>query len=236
MPLMDLKEILKFFPSLKGVVLCGMYEPLTDTRLNTILDIIHAVHPEAAVTIFTNGALLTDNMAKMLLSHHNFKNLIVSIHGFSKEVYESIMVGLKRDEVYQNVLNFMQLVGFNPEPQVSVSFVRIKQNIHELQAFRNFWKGKVDTVSDFEVMNWNGQVPNFESLLYEKPRNVRSCPMFEQPLVIDAYGNVVKCCYDFKWNYGHVLKNGFEKWLKKQRESATYPHVDCQNCYGWRYH
>lgn len=236
MPLMDLIEVLKFFPTVKSVVLCGMYEPLTDSRLNTILDIIHGILPRATVTIFTNGALLVNNTAKMLLSHQNFKNLVVSIHGFSKEVYESIMLGLNRDEVYENVIHFMQLVGYNPEPQVSVSFVRIKQNIHELKAFRNFWKDKVDVVSDFELMNWNGQVQNFESMLYQKPENLRPCPMFEQPLVIDAYGRVVKCCYDFEWNYGSVLQDGFENWLNKKRESETYPSSDCKACYGWRYY
>jgi len=236
MPLEEFETILQFFPNLKGVVLCGMYEPLTDSRLNTILDIIHAMHPEAAVTIFTNGALLTDNVAKMLLSHQNFKNLVVSIHGFSKQVYESMMRGLNRDEVYENVIHFMQLVGYNPEPQVSVSFVRIKQNIHELEAFRNFWKEKVDVVSDFEVMNWRGAVP-IEELLYETPKHTRPCPMFEQPLVIDAFGRIVRCCYDFSESpYGHILKGGLKKWLSKRRISDTYPMEECRSCLGWKYY
>lgn len=234
MPLEEFEAILRFFPELKGVVLCGMYEPLTDARLSTILDIIHRVHPNAAVTIFTNGALLSDKVAKMLLSHRNLKNLVVSIHGFSKQVYESIMLGLNRDEVYQNVIHFMQLAGYNPEPHVSVSFVRIKQNIHELEAFRNFWKDKVDVVSDFEVCSWQGQV-SVEQLYYAKPTGIRPCPMFDKPLVIDAYSNICLCCYCFKQNYGHVLKGGYEKWLKKQRISNTYPLVECKKCTGWTY-
>ena len=234
MPLDELKAILKFFPNLKGVVLCGMYEPLADPRIDFVLEIIERAQPQAEITIFTNGSLLSPAISKMLLSHPNFKNLIVSIHGFSKEVYESIMVGLKRDEVYQNVLNFMKLVGYNPEPQVSVSFVRIKQNIHELEAFRKFWKDKVDVVSDFELMNWNDQMP-VTDLLYETPKHERPCPMFEKPLVIDAYARIVRCCYNFAYSYGHVLKGGYQKWLKKKRESETYPSTDCKPCLGWKY-
>jgi len=236
MPLEEFEAILRFFPNLKGVVLCGMYEPLLDVRLNKILDITEQVQPQAEITIFTNGALLSMAKGNMLLNHPNFKNLIVSIHGFSKEVYESIMVGLNRDIVYENVRNFMRLLHVNPVwPKVSVSFVRVKQNIHELETFRNFWKGKVDVVSDFEIMNWRGAVP-IDDLLYEIPNHTRPCPMFEQPLVIDAYGNIARCCYDFSYNYGHVLKGGFEKWLNKKRESETCPSAECKSCYGWKYY
>jgi len=236
MPLDEFEAILRFFPDLKGVVLCGMYEPLLDKRLDEILSIIEKLQPQAAVTIFTNGSLLTDEKSKILLSHSNFKNLVVSIHGFSKEVYESIMVGLNRNQVYENVLKFIQLRGYNLAPQISVSFVRIKQNIRELEAFRKFWKDKVDVVSDYEIMNWNNAIPNFQDLLYEIPQHTRPCPMFEQPLVIDAFGRIVMCCYDFFWNYGHVLKGGYERWLKKKRESETYPLSDCKACYGWKHY
>jgi len=234
MPLDEFEAILQFFPNLKGVVLCGMYEPLMDVRLNRIMEIIENVHPKADITIFTNGSLLTVPKAKMLLNHKNFKDLVVSIHGFNKEVYESIMVGLNRDEVYRHVLNFMEL-RLDSSPSVSVSFVRVKQNIRELDDFRKFWKDKVDVVSDFEVMNWRGAVP-IDNLLYETPQHTRPCPMFEQPLVIDAYGQIARCCYDFSYNYGHILKGGFEKWLNKKRESETYPTRDCKVCYGWKHY
>lgn len=235
MPLDEFGAILQFFRDLKGVVLCGMYEPLLDVRLDAILKIIENTHPRAEITIFTNGSLLTVPKAKMMLSHRNFKNLIVSIHGFSKKVYESIMVGLNRDKVYRYVLNFVEL-RLGSSPRVSVSFVRIKQNIHELEAFGNFWKNRVDVVSDFEVMNWRGAVP-IENLLYAIPQHTRSCPMFEQPLVIDTFGNIVRCCYDFSESpYGHVLRGGFEKWLNKKRESETYPAKECQPCLGWRHY
>jgi len=236
MSVSEFKLILEKFPRLKGVVLCGMYEPLSDPRIDEILTAIRYVQPSAEVTIFTNGALLTREMGALLLSHSTLKNVVVSIHGFSKKVYESVMQGLDRNRVYENVLDFMQQIGTNCEPHVSVSFVRIKQNIHELERFRKFWKDKVDTVSDFEVMNWNGQVADFYPLLYEWPKFTRPCPMFEQPLVIDAYGNVVKCCYDFAYNYGHVLKGGYEKWQQKKRESDTWPLADCISCFGWQHY
>jgi len=35
---------------------------------------------------------------------------------------------------------------------------------------------------------------------------------------------------------GHILKDGFEKWLNKKRESESYPNSDCKTCYGWHYY
>ena len=242
MPIPEFKRILKFFPHLKGVALCGMYEPLADSRLDEILTAVSYTQPQVEVTIFTNGSLLNERNREILLSHANIKNIIVSIHGYTAETYERIMVGLKRDTVYENVhslakerFEYQNLLSDKVEPRISVSFVRIKQNIHELAAFRQFWKDKVDVISDFEVMNWRGQVPA-EELLYEQPMHTRACPMFEQPLVIDAYGNVVRCCYDFTFNYGHVLHGGLEKWQNKKWESETYPTSECKTCLGWHYY
>jgi hypothetical protein len=234
MSLTEFKTILEAFPHLKGVTLCGMYEPLTDPRLNDILDAISHVQPQAEATIFTNGALLHTAMREMLLSHTNLKNLIISIHGYTAKAYEAIMQGLNRDNVYANVEELVHLRGSKQTPRVSVSFVRIKQNIHELPDFRAFWKGKVDVVSDFEVCSWQGQVP-VDALYYAQPTGRRECPMFDKPLVIDAYGNIVLCCYCFTYNYGHVLAGGLEKWLNKQRISDTYPLSECKKCNGWTF-
>jgi hypothetical protein len=238
MPLDEFENILHFFPGLKGVVLCGMYEPLLDPRFESILDIIERLQPKAEITIFTNGSALTHEKAVLLRDHYpNFKNLIVSIHGFSKQVYETVMVGLNRDEVYKNVMDFANLIGDSSYFHLSVSFVRVKQNIGELEAYRKFWQTvrRVDVVSDFEVVNWQGQVP-VENLYYELPQHTRECPMFEKPLVIDAYGNVVLCCYNFRQNYGHVLEGGYAKWLNKVRVSSTYPLPECEKCNGWRHY
>lgn len=54
------------------------------------------------ININTNGTLMNEDMADMLLdSGINF--ISIDVDGFSKEVYESIRVGAKRDELYKNV-------------------------------------------------------------------------------------------------------------------------------------
>lgn len=236
MRIVELKEILQSFPDLKGVVLCGMYEPLSDSRIDSILSLIEKVQPAADITIFSNGSLLNTEIAEILLSHKNLKNVVFSVHGYSTKVYESIMCGLNRATVYNNILNFVSIAKSLPNrPHISVSFVRTKQNIHELQAFREFWSQEVDTVSDFEVMNWRGQVDQ-NDLLYEIPKYTRPCPMYEHPLVINAHGSIVRCCYDFTYGYGHVLFGGLERWKNKTRVSDTYPTNDCKQCLGWKHY
>jgi hypothetical protein len=236
MALREFQEIIEYFPNLKGLALCGMYEPLADNRLDDILSLIEKLKPNCEVVIFTNGQFLRNTNRKMLLSHPCLKNIVISIHGFTKETYEKIMIGLDRDTVYENVQALASAIhSFKLPIKLSVSFVRIKQNVHELPVFREFWKDKVDVVSDFEVMNWRGEVPA-EDLLYDTPKHTRPCPMYEQPLVIDAYGNVVRCCYDFTFNYGHVLRGGLENWQNKKWESQTYPTVECKPCHGWHFY
>lgn len=231
MPLKTFGEILKMFPNLKSVVLCGLYEPLIDNRLDGILHIIEYEKPKAEISIFTNGSLLTPEKIEILLSHPNLKSIIFSIHGFRKEVYNNVMKGLDRDTTYNRINRFLEVKG--KYPKVRVSFVRIAQNIKDLPAFRSYWMERVDEVSDFEVMNWRGLVP-WSKLAYETPKYNRFCPMFDWPLVIDAYGNVVRCCYCFDRTYGNVLQGGIENWLRKNPVSNTYPFEDCKECVGWK--
>lgn len=230
MSLGEFQRIMRRFFYLKGVVLCGMYEPLLDPRLDAILTIIGTEVPKAEITIFTNGFTLNEKTSSILLAHPT-GNLVVSIHGFVKPTYEKVMPPLKRDVVYNNVQKFMALKGgVGKKPHVSVSFIRTIQNIHELERFREFWKGKVDLVSDFEPMNWNGAVP-FKKIAYAYPSHTRKCPMFDRPLVIDAHGQIVRCCWNFRFSYGHILKDGLKNWRNKKFDAN-----DCSQCVGTKYY
>ena len=54
------------------------------------------------ININTNGTLLDEEMAEMLLdSQINF--ISIDCDGFSKEVYESIRIGANRDTTYSNI-------------------------------------------------------------------------------------------------------------------------------------
>jgi len=224
--------IVKMFPNLKAIVFCGLYEPLIDLRLDEFLGTLSTVSPWMKKTIFTNASLLTEEKSKMLLSN-KLDSITFSVHGFDRKVYETVMVGLNRDVTYNNINRFLELRGKGNSPKVTVSFVRVRQNIADLPAFREYWKDKVEVVSDYEVENWRSAVP-FGRLSYTVPTGTRFCPMWDWPIVIDAFGNIVRCCYCFDRGYGKVLDGGIDNWLKKEPVSDTYPAESCKPCLGWR--
>ena len=219
------------FPDLDKIALCGMYEPLADNRLPSIFEIIKKVNPEMKIVIFTNGSLL--NKWDDLILQNNVVSIIFSVHGYSANVYNEVMVGLDRDRTYNNIIEFSKKRS-SSKPNTTVSFVRTNNNISELDEFILFWKQYVDSVASYELMNWNDVI---EPELRDKPKTTtRSCPMYENPLVIDAYGNVVRCCYNFRFSYGNLRQDGINKWMKKSRVSETYPDIDCLHCDGWRFY
>ncbi len=236
MPLQEFEKILELFPNLSSIALCGCYEPLSDNRLQEIFNIIKKINPNMNITIFSNGSLLTNKIEDILLNNTNLSSIIFSVHGFSSEIYNKIMVNLDRDITYNNIISFIQKRNKTKSNlKISVSFVRTKLNIHEFEDFKKFWEQhKADYIHNFELMNWNNQVLDYENLIEIPKIKTRPCPMYNEPMVIDAYGNVIRCCYNVSFSYGNVFKDGILKYLSKKRMTNTYPDFDCIKCDGWK--
>lgn len=236
MSLDNFKKILRLFPNLSSISLCGCYEPLSDNRLPEIFDIIRKVNPKMSITMFSNGSLL-NKWEDLLLDNDNLSSIIFSVHGFSEQTYNKLMKNLDRDKTYNNIISFIEKRNNmnKSKPTIAVSFVRTTENIHEFNEFKNFWKqNKIDNVHNFELMNWNNTVINYDNLIDKPKLTPRQCPMYEIPLVIDAFCNVARCCYNVSFNYGNIFENGIDNYLSKKRISNTYPDFDCIKCDGWK--
>lgn len=236
MSLEDFENILKLFPNLSLISLSGCYDPLTDNRLPQIFDIINKVHPNIEIVIFSNGSLL-HKWENLLLSNENLSSIVFSVHGFSNGIYNKIMKNLDRNKTYNNIIHFLETRknSKNTKLKIAVTFVRTSLNINELKNFKEFWKTQsLDNVHNFELMNWHGILLNYDNLVDKHKITTRKCPMYNAQIVIDAFGNVARCCYNLSFNYGHVLKNGIDNYLSKKRISDTYPDFDCIKCDGWK--
>ncbi len=234
MSLNDFEKILKLFPNLSSISLSGCYEPLSDNRLIEIFEIIQKINSKMNVAIFSNGSLL-HKWEDFLLNNENLESITFSVHGFNNETYNNLMKNLDRDKTYNTIIHFIEKRNKLRKtiPKISVTFVRTSENIHELPKFKEFWKRYADNVHNFELMNWNNNVPNYD-ILIDKPKiTSRSCPMYDS-IVIDAFSNVVRCCYNVSFSYGNVFKDGIEKYMTKKRVSTTYPDFDCIKCDGWK--
>ena len=106
-------------------------------------------------------------MTSKLLKMSNFTSVNFSVNGFSKEVYERIMVGLRRDVAYKNILYFLEQkekLGLN-NLTVHISAVKTELNKKDFKDFFRFWKKQkgVSMIWPFELMdrmgeNYSGQL------------------------------------------------------------------------------
>lgn len=91
---------------------------------------------------FTNGYLLDVQKANRLFELGGLSRINFSLGGYEPQVYEKIMVGLKRDTTYQNILNFLRLKERYERDNliVSISTVKLNLNREDKGKFIKFWR------------------------------------------------------------------------------------------------
>jgi hypothetical protein len=155
-------------------------------------------------SFFTNVSLLTPEKTEKLFELGGLASVNFSINGFSAEVYEKIMAGLKRDVAYKNALYFLEqkeklkLDGL----AVHISAVRTKLNKKDFKKFFKFWKKQkgVSMVWSLELMDrmgteYDGKLGKLGPM--DNRRNWLSpCKLLWGPLSVYYDGRVSPCCKD----------------------------------------
>ena len=126
---------LNSLPDLKRVIFTGFGEPLTHPR---ILDMIAAIRErEIAVTVGSNGLLLTPQMTRELV-RLGVDRLVVSVDGVKPETYEEVR-GADLGKVLENLhrLNEIKQEMNTLLPALGIEFVALKSNYKELDKLTN---------------------------------------------------------------------------------------------------
>ena len=129
-------------------------EPLLYKKLDKVLE--RAREAEIMdVFLFTNGVLLNEKNAKMILDSC-ITRLFISVDATSEEAYRKIRIPVAKrllqedrlKHLEENILRFMKLrEEYNRElPLVRTSFLAFKENKSQIQEFISKWKGVVDSV------------------------------------------------------------------------------------------
>ena len=155
-------------------------------------------------SFFTNASLLTPETTDKLFEMGGLASVNFSINGFSKEVYEKTMVGLKRDVTYKNALYFLEQRSKLKldDLAVHISAVRTKLNKEDFKDFFKFWRKKkgVSMVWSLELMDrmgddYDGQLGKLGPM--DNARNWLSpCKLLWGPLSVYFDGRVSPCCKD----------------------------------------
>jgi MoaA/NifB/PqqE/SkfB family radical SAM enzyme len=154
--------------------------------------------------ILTNGSLLTSHMTDELFNLGGLTFINFSVNGYSKEVYENTMIGLKRDRTYQNILYFLKKKEELRSDKliVTISAVETEKNKDDFRNFYRFWSQMpgVYSVQSAELIDrmgkdYDGEIgqlgPMTKQLNWLAP-----CRMLWGSLNVYYDGRVGPCCKD----------------------------------------
>ena len=195
---------------LKSVALNAVNEPLIRPDLHKfvsyadqkgILDII----------IHTNGMLLSPPTSAQLIDS-GLTKLMVSLDAFTQETYDKIRTGGNLKQITENIHSFLEVRSRKQSrlPVLSVNFVKMKTNQHELDEFVNYWDEYVDYFAIQEYMN---PFPDDEDLAVlhivdDDDRKEFRCSHPWQRAKISANGSVYPCCSFYADDNTNVVSSG----------------------------
>ncbi len=223
-------------------------EPLVHPKSYEILQ--YAVDNSGTkVTLTTNGTLLKEKKMKKLLST-GLHMIDISIDAFSNETYKKVRVGGDLDITKKNVLRLLELndeVGH--KTKIIVSFVEQKENSHEIEKFKEFWKKQsVDDVLIRKLHTNSGSVMKKNSVetynMNNESDNRRACLYPWERVVLTAKGTLNFCPTDWygksevsdftKTSIKEVWKNNFYHDLRDQHLKNDYKNEFCKQCPDWK--
>lgn len=244
-------------PLLASVLFELHNEPLIDKRALDCVSYVKSINPNKRCAIVTNGELL-DRFSLNDIIQSNLDSLTVSLNAYSKEMYESINIGLDYDRVMKNVARLLS--DETTRGKLGLSFVVTEDNAHEVYKATKYWKKQgVRTRVIAEIANRAGTLDSYERLrpktgyrgtpflsrlwrrLMTSAGQVTGCHLPFCQMNILFNGDVILCCHD--WNratvVGNVKINSLrEIWNSKRMNEVRrliirkrYEQIDsCRDC------
>ena len=152
----------------RSVCLNNCNEPLLDNLL--VERIKYAKSRGLEVSFTSNGTLLTDDKAEALLGS-GIDAVNFSFDGATKETYERIRVGANFEKTQNNIIRLIKERDRRglTKPTVCIFIVAQKNNFHQVEKVKTFWKKFADNVNctiidsrgeNYHRQNYNGKASN----------------------------------------------------------------------------
>ena len=195
----------------------------------------------------SNGTLLNrrDNVDRILRSP--LRRFILSLDGLSKDVFEAVRVKARWDEVYAGVeeLCRQRLARGLQYPVIVAQFSVMKQNQHEVAAFREYWKARGAEVKIRPMLEWtaSGSIRT-DTIRHDSDFRI-ACPWSHNTMAIQQDGRVSACAVDYEGRFdgGDVTTDSIADLWARLARSMRAPHRDhrwpdlpeiCQGCGDWQ--
>ena len=222
--------------------LTGGGEPLLHPQMVELIE--YAKDAGAKIGLITNGSLLDAQTVVDLLGVGT-DAIEISADAADKATYEKVRVGLKFDNLLQNVKYLMRLRNsLKASTKVIVSIVN--QKGVDVEGAVKFWSKIVDKVQVRKYLTWNigdaGKSADPEPLMKDR----EPCPFPFERLNIDSRGKAVFCSFDIagETDFGNVKEQSIKdiwngdklsQWRKLLLEGKYEQIPLCKKCPDWRY-
>lgn len=202
-----------------------MNEPLLDPDIGERIRYISSKKKFPTYTkINTNASLLTEETARDLLDS-GLDILTCSVHGIVKEKYEKTMVGLKLEEVLDNIDRFLDLKKKlkKKKPELRITMIRTKLIEPDVEKIREYW-GKRGVHVSIRPMS-NRANPQIAALdISAKPLEpFYWCVRPMEQAYVNVRGELLLCCND--WEQTTILGDLKTQSLEEAWNSEKYKEI-----------
>lgn len=216
------------------ISLSGFGEPLLDGGIFEKIRRIKVEFPGVGVKFFTNGMLLTVDVARRL-QEVGLDRIEISFEGWSRARYNSVRVGLDYDVVFSNIVNALEVWRVWGGPDVYMGLVTYPEDMDKRKGFKAYWLRRgVKKVLFHAPHNWNGN-------LYEsKPTRGFICSMPWRFIGFSWRGDITPCCIDINCvlSVGNVRSGafgvlngyGYKRFRDEMLRGNGYKNPLCAKC------
>lgn len=195
---------------LRSVRLNLLGEPLLRKDLVDLAAYARA-HGVVDVMMNTNGVLLTAETSERLIDA-GLTRLMVSLDAMSKNVHERVRVGSDFDLVIGNIFQFLEIRAKKRRrlPLFRVSFVKLKWNQHEIDAFVRYWEKYADYLSIQGCIDYTtllSRESEDDYFLSDRSPDGLRCPQPFQRVAVYVNGDVAPCCSGAEFFRSHAIGN-----------------------------
>lgn len=188
-----------------------------------IAELVSYAKQKGIVDVFfnTNATLLTERTARKLIDA-GLDRLIVSIEGYTKEIYEKNRVGGKFEKVVSNIRNFVELrQKLNSRtPILRLQTVNIEADEGYLKKYEEFWRGFADEITCIDLRderrdysglnggNWECPYP-WRRLCITWDGNIYTCPFVNHAgdkYQWKGFGKIGETSLEEVWNCKDIMK------------------------------
>ena len=139
-----------------------MQEPLLEPRLVPLLNDIKYTTPTTKIGLYTNMALMTEELAEALLATRALETVSISFYGPTEELYHELQPSLDWEKTKENRRRFVRMRDETGRktPLIEMHYIAVKELMYWWPEFYEEWKDIVDQLCVVSFDTFHGNIPD----------------------------------------------------------------------------